>query len=224
MMPLLDIGLCVKITMCGLLYFFFQAEDGIRDDLVTRVQTCALPISSTGHSRSGRDANSERLSGTAPVACPHPALLAGAGLGGFVAADLFPSLVGHVWDAQPSRLDVPAVRDGPAANDRYLHGSRVGFSRFVRRRSYRSKRKFLHASRLVFLARLCHDCRQHLQRGRSEWQVASSDEPRLPCSLWHDSSHRRVYAARMVSQNARPILDRSVRSLHHSSFRSPAIA
>src|SRR5207244_9734209 len=27
------------------LLFFFQAEDGIRDDLVTGVQTCALPIS-----------------------------------------------------------------------------------------------------------------------------------------------------------------------------------
>ena len=26
------------------LSFFFQAEDGIRDDLVTGVQTCALPI------------------------------------------------------------------------------------------------------------------------------------------------------------------------------------
>src|SRR4029079_19831635 len=26
-------------------FFFFQAEDGIRDKLVTRVQTCALPIS-----------------------------------------------------------------------------------------------------------------------------------------------------------------------------------
>src|SRR5207244_9714518 len=31
---------------CGwLFFFFFQAEDGIRDDLVTGVQTCALPIS-----------------------------------------------------------------------------------------------------------------------------------------------------------------------------------
>src|SRR5438552_14855285 len=29
-------------------FFFFQAEDGIRDDLVTGVQTCALPISSVG--------------------------------------------------------------------------------------------------------------------------------------------------------------------------------
>ena len=28
-------------------FFFFQAEDGIRDDLVTGVQTCALPISRT---------------------------------------------------------------------------------------------------------------------------------------------------------------------------------
>src|SRR5687767_15435695 len=31
--------------MCGnCLCFFFQAEDGIRDKLVTGVQTCALPI------------------------------------------------------------------------------------------------------------------------------------------------------------------------------------
>src|SRR5258708_29927109 len=29
----------------GVFFFFFQAEDGIRDDLVTGVQTCALPIS-----------------------------------------------------------------------------------------------------------------------------------------------------------------------------------
>src|SRR5438105_5738432 len=28
-----------------MLFFFFQAEDGIRDPLVTGVQTCALPIS-----------------------------------------------------------------------------------------------------------------------------------------------------------------------------------
>src|SRR5207244_9116013 len=32
-------------VLCGLCwFFFFQAEDGIRDDLVTGVQTCALPI------------------------------------------------------------------------------------------------------------------------------------------------------------------------------------
>src|SRR6266849_9846789 len=34
--------------MVTLLFFFFQAEDGIRDPLVTGVQTCALPIS-LGH-------------------------------------------------------------------------------------------------------------------------------------------------------------------------------
>ena len=32
---------CVVFQFC---FFFFQAEDGIRDDLVTGVQTCALPI------------------------------------------------------------------------------------------------------------------------------------------------------------------------------------
>src|SRR5256886_3055828 len=31
---------------CQVLFFFFQAEDGIRDLTVTGVQTCALPISS----------------------------------------------------------------------------------------------------------------------------------------------------------------------------------
>src|SRR2546430_9530582 len=30
--------------LCGLVVFFFQAEDGIRDLTVTGVQTCALPI------------------------------------------------------------------------------------------------------------------------------------------------------------------------------------
>src|SRR5438105_15731204 len=30
--------------MCFSSFFFFQAEDGIRDPLVTGVQTCALPI------------------------------------------------------------------------------------------------------------------------------------------------------------------------------------
>src|SRR5207247_7010011 len=29
---------------CCVFFFFFQAEDGIRDPLVTGVQTCALPI------------------------------------------------------------------------------------------------------------------------------------------------------------------------------------
>src|SRR5258708_32076260 len=37
---------CVTaFSIVGISFFFFQAEDGIRDDLVTGVQTCALPIS-----------------------------------------------------------------------------------------------------------------------------------------------------------------------------------
>src|SRR6266536_2289837 len=32
-------------------FFFFQAEDGIRDPLVTGVQTCALPISGRARAR-----------------------------------------------------------------------------------------------------------------------------------------------------------------------------
>src|SRR5205823_8198579 len=45
-----EIGLsCICCIVCFvfvvvLFFFFFQAEDGIRDKLVTGVQTCALPI------------------------------------------------------------------------------------------------------------------------------------------------------------------------------------
>src|SRR2546427_7636057 len=35
---------------CELVFFFFQAEDGIRDLTVTGVQTCALPICSSWRS------------------------------------------------------------------------------------------------------------------------------------------------------------------------------
>src|SRR5207244_5580452 len=38
----------MQISAC-FVCFFIQAEDGIRDDLVTGVQTCALPISSLHH-------------------------------------------------------------------------------------------------------------------------------------------------------------------------------
>src|SRR5207248_8989956 len=54
-------------------FFFFQAEDGIRDRTVTGVQTCALPISScsTGeppHSSSSSSSIRRRSSGDAPCA------------------------------------------------------------------------------------------------------------------------------------------------------------
>src|SRR2546426_4951850 len=36
------------VSLCDGFFFFFQAEDGIRDYKVTGVQTCALPISGAG--------------------------------------------------------------------------------------------------------------------------------------------------------------------------------
>ena len=36
--------LCVAVNSGFRFFFFFQAEDGIRDYKVTGVQTCALPI------------------------------------------------------------------------------------------------------------------------------------------------------------------------------------
>src|SRR5690348_18096128 len=50
-----------------ILFFFFQAEDGIRDGRVTGVQTCALPISTT--LRSSTRTPAHRTS-TQPLASP----------------------------------------------------------------------------------------------------------------------------------------------------------
>src|SRR6266404_3588349 len=49
----------------GLYFFFFQAEDGIRDKLVTGVQTCALPISKCRSARVAK--NSGNLIGIPPA-------------------------------------------------------------------------------------------------------------------------------------------------------------
>src|SRR2546429_2147317 len=40
-----DVDIYFGMVTCYLCFFFFQAEDGIRDVAVTGVQTCALPIS-----------------------------------------------------------------------------------------------------------------------------------------------------------------------------------
>src|SRR2546425_1990896 len=42
-MSLITTGYVLLVGLC-VIFFFFQAEDGIRDKLVTGVQTCALPI------------------------------------------------------------------------------------------------------------------------------------------------------------------------------------
>src|SRR3989441_13340011 len=44
-----------RLSTCRVFCFFFQAEDGIRDKLVTGVQTCALPISISAGGPGGAD-------------------------------------------------------------------------------------------------------------------------------------------------------------------------
>src|SRR5256886_16700872 len=46
----------VIYSLCDGLFFFFQAEDGIRDLTVTGVQTCALPIYIWVYSEPGQGA------------------------------------------------------------------------------------------------------------------------------------------------------------------------
>src|SRR5260221_5604141 len=43
--PEYSTAIILVVAICYLFFFFFQAEDGIRDHCVTGVQTCALPIS-----------------------------------------------------------------------------------------------------------------------------------------------------------------------------------
>src|SRR2546421_9311183 len=40
----MPVARCLDSYLVSLCFFFFQAEDGIRDLIVTGVQTCALPI------------------------------------------------------------------------------------------------------------------------------------------------------------------------------------
>src|SRR2546430_12420129 len=47
------VSLFVVNTGCVVYFFFFQAEDGIRDLTVTGVQTCALPISDENRAPAG---------------------------------------------------------------------------------------------------------------------------------------------------------------------------
>src|SRR3712207_8203212 len=67
--------MCVR---AGIGFFFFQAEDGIRDIGVTGVQTCALPISSAAcaapptASRPSPPAGTSRWARTGPCTSPPP--------------------------------------------------------------------------------------------------------------------------------------------------------
>src|SRR3989440_7028012 len=55
---------CVAVRI--IFFFFFQAEDGIRDLIVTGVQTCALPISPGPAHAHGAVAGAVHLRGGAP--------------------------------------------------------------------------------------------------------------------------------------------------------------
>src|SRR3989441_6393868 len=55
----------MRFCLAACFFFFFQAEDGIRDKLVTGVQTCALPISNKRLKLPGGD----RFKGSG-VLCP----------------------------------------------------------------------------------------------------------------------------------------------------------
>src|SRR5204862_4029545 len=51
--PVVPSCIAVGFNMSYSFFFFFQAEDGIRDLYVTGVQTCALPIYRRSENRSG---------------------------------------------------------------------------------------------------------------------------------------------------------------------------
>src|SRR5207247_5071467 len=55
-----------------LFFFFFQAEDGIRDPLVTGVQTCALPISAAHPDQADVGTATELLSGKPHLSAAGP--------------------------------------------------------------------------------------------------------------------------------------------------------
>src|SRR2546430_7401359 len=60
--------------VCCLYFFFFQAEDGIRDLTVTGVQTCALPICFIPHRPSTRSLGpSDSAPSNANSSCSAPA-------------------------------------------------------------------------------------------------------------------------------------------------------
>src|SRR5947209_16014657 len=70
---------CLEVVFC--FFFFFQAEDGIRDIGVTGVQTCALPIWPNGRSRKSsrlpRHPMSRGRSAGAPGSSRRPMTLTG---------------------------------------------------------------------------------------------------------------------------------------------------
>src|SRR5690349_22045297 len=71
-------------------FFFFQAEDGIRDLYVTGVQTCALPISADRMARAQVLANESGAVLVPPY--DHPVIISGQGTVGLEIADQLPDV------------------------------------------------------------------------------------------------------------------------------------
>src|SRR5256885_5694669 len=98
-------------------FFFFQAEDGIRDYKVTGVQTCALPISwpcEMRYSRSSSCGQRARLNGIAP------------------SNPLIPRIFIHrPFDHSPEEGVARSVRDGfgcrPLKTQRCVDATGVGY-------------------------------------------------------------------------------------------------
>src|SRR5204863_4350873 len=102
-------------------FFFFQAEDGIRDLYVTGVQTCALPISGTA-----RDGIPPPLSGSG-ASRVHNTAPCGSGS---------PAATPRVNGSRPSRGRGPAVASPGRSEER-----RVGKECSARRSGYQGKNR-----------------------------------------------------------------------------------
>src|SRR6266540_1388806 len=110
-------------------FFFFQAEDGIRDRDVTGVQTCALPISrgrrEAAHPPRGRGPERRRASFGLCVPYPLPALFRANLRGGGAAAPggragALQTLPHSDRRASPATSDA-AARPGSVENDKLTH-------------------------------------------------------------------------------------------------------
>src|SRR5258706_3974678 len=103
-------------TVCSKVFFFFQAEDGIRDWSVTGVQTCALPIS----------VKCRMMMRTALVCEYELVIPQGASSSDISLERSAASVTGNPWDDRRSRL---AARETPdlclSARGRHLPGRRA---------------------------------------------------------------------------------------------------
>src|SRR5207253_1231270 len=107
-----------------LLFFFFQAEDGIRDGHVTGVQTCALPISDRQTSKSqtttGRSACDGSTADSADRGSSPVASTAGATRSDRRGVVLPPFLVVLAFLLRPSSLHKSRSRSWPSVEARDL--------------------------------------------------------------------------------------------------------